>query len=213
MTMVLGQVVVIALLIRFCWSIIYWLQVLVPASSSIYKTQYQRPMLWRWSSSDCIRSYSASNLSKEFARSSFVTAKRSEIFSVKFNRKNYFSWQFQTHLYLKRKNLWAHIDGTAPRPIVSKESYDTTKLSEWKVDDAKIMTWILRSVDQQFILNLRPHRTAKGMWDYLKRIYNIDNATRKYQMDRLISRNINKETNLLKSTIPVIWSYGLNLRN
>ena len=106
-----------------------------------------------------------------------------------------------------------HIDGTASRPIVSKESYDTTKLSEWEVDDAKIMTWILRSVDQQFILNLRPYKTAKGMWDYLKMIYNKDNATRKYQMDRLISRNINKETNLLKTIILVMWSYGLNLRN
>ena len=31
------------------------------------------------------------------------------------------------------------------------------------------MTWILSSVEAHFILNLRPYKIAKEMWDYLKR--------------------------------------------
>ena len=107
MTTVSGQVVVLVPLIEFCWSIISWLQVLFLASSSIYRTQYQRPfifyyiLLWRRSSFDIIRSDAASNLSKEFLRLSFITTKKSRIFLVKLNGKNYFSWQFQTHLHLR----------------------------------------------------------------------------------------------------------------
>lgn len=34
------------------------------------------------------------------------------------------------------------------------------------------MSWILSSVDPHFIFNLRSHKTAKDMWDYLKKMHN-----------------------------------------
>ncbi|KAJ0011030.1 hypothetical protein Pint_33411 [Pistacia integerrima] len=34
------------------------------------------------------------------------------------------------------------------------------------------MTWILGSVDPIIVLNLRPYKTAKSMWEYLKKVYN-----------------------------------------
>lgn len=44
------------------------------------------------------------------------------------------------------------------------------------MNDAKIISWILSSIDQQIVLNLRLHKTAKKMWEYIKKIYNEDNS-------------------------------------
>lgn len=38
------------------------------------------------------------------------------------------------------------------------------------------MSWILESVDPQFFMHLKPYKTAKEMWEYLKKIYHQDNS-------------------------------------
>ena len=90
---------------------------------------------------------------------------KSELSTVKFNGTNYTSWGFQFQIYLKGKELWGHIDGTDPKPVE-----DVNVVSKWETNDTKIMTWLQGSVDPQYILNLRPYKTAKGMWDYLKQV-------------------------------------------
>lgn len=48
--------------------------------------------------------------------------------------------------------------------------------------DAQIMSWILEYVDSQFILHLRPYKTAQAMWNYLKQIYCHENFARRFQL-------------------------------
>jgi len=55
--------------------------------------------------------------------------------------------------------------GSDPTPT------DSTKLLQWKVKDARVMSWILGSVDPLIVLNLRPYKTAKTMWEYVKKVY------------------------------------------
>lgn len=57
-----------------------------------------------------------------------------ESFSIRFIGKNFPSWEFQFQLFVTRKELWGHIDGTNPAPT------DPTKLGEWKIKDAPVMT-------------------------------------------------------------------------
>ncbi|XP_015158468.1 TMV resistance protein N-like [Solanum tuberosum] len=78
-----------------------------------------------------------------------------ESFSVRFTGKKYSSWEFQFQLFVTGKELWGHIDGSDPAPT------DATKLGEWKIKDARVMTWILGSIDPLIVLNLRPYKTAK----------------------------------------------------
>ncbi|XP_037496062.1 uncharacterized protein LOC105649547 [Jatropha curcas] len=70
-----------------------------------------------------------------------------------------------------------HIDGSDPALKDAKE------LLHWKVRDARVMTWILGSVDPLIASNLRSSKTAKAMWDYLKKVYNQDNAARHFQLE------------------------------
>jgi hypothetical protein len=49
------------------------------------------------------------------------------------------------------------VDGSDPTPT------DSTKLLQWKVKDAWIMSWILGFVDLLIVFNLRPYKTTKIM--------------------------------------------------
>ena len=89
-----------------------------------------------------------------------------EINLIKFNGKNYPSWAFQFELYQEGKELWGHIFGTDPKP-----TKDEKKIVSWNTKDAKIKTWILGFMEPHLFLNLKPYKTAKVMWEYLKKVY------------------------------------------
>jgi hypothetical protein len=105
----------------------------------------------------------------------------SDLFGVRFTGKNYSAWEFQFQVFVTGKELWGHVDGSDPAPT------DATKLSLWKVKDARVMSWILGSVDPLIILNLRPYKTARTMWEYLKKVYYQDNNARRFQLENDIS--------------------------
>ena len=50
------------------------------------------------------------------------------------------------------------------------------------------MNWRPGSVDPQHILNLRPYKAEKGMWDYLKRIYQLDHSARIFHLEHDLSQ-------------------------
>ena len=52
------------------------------------------------------------------------------------------------------------------------------------------MSWILGSVDPLIVLNLRPYKTTKTMWEYLKKVYYQDNNARRFQLDNDISNYV-----------------------
>lgn len=105
-----------------------------------------------------------------------MTSHQFESFHVCFTGKNYSAWEFQFQQFVTGKELWGHIDGSDPALI------DPTKLGQWKVKDARMMTWILGSIDPLIVLNLRPYKTAKAMWDYLQKVYNQDHSARGFQL-------------------------------
>ena len=92
-------------------------------------------------------------------------------------RKELFNLEFHLKNYVKGKGLWTHLDGVSKAPI-EKVALDT-----WETKDAQIITWILSTIDPQMINNLRPFSTAQEMWNYLKRIYNQDNAAKRFQLE------------------------------
>ncbi|XP_060185890.1 uncharacterized protein LOC132615322 [Lycium barbarum] len=77
--------------------------------------------------------------------------------------------------------LVKYVDGSDPAPT------DPIKLGQWKVQDARMMTWILGSIDPIIILNLRPYKTAKAMREYLQKVYNQDNSARRFQLEHEIA--------------------------
>ena len=96
-----------------------------------------------------------------------MSLERFEHFLVRFNGKNYSAWAFQFQIFVKGRKLWGHIDGTDLAPNSEKEKEQYVK---WEVKDAQIMYWILGSVEPSILLNLKPYKTSREMWEYLKNL-------------------------------------------
>lgn len=60
-------------------------------------------------------------------------------------------------------------------------------LDQWKIKDARVLTWILRSIDHLTVLNLRPYKIEKAMWDYFKKLYYQDHSVRRFQLEHKIA--------------------------
>lgn len=74
---------------------------------------------------------------------------------VRLNGKNYASWEFQFRMFVKRNELWGHLDGSSTAPIDSKE------LSSWEGKDAKIASWLLNSIEPHMVNNLHDSLLVK----------------------------------------------------
>ena len=79
----------------------------------------------------------------------------------------------------RERNYGGHIDGTNPAPDREEEKENYVK---WEVKDAHIMLWILGSVEPSILLNLKPYKTSREMWGYLKKVYNQSNTTQRFQL-------------------------------
>jgi len=78
---------------------------------------------------------------------------------------------------LEKKELWGQIDGSNPEPMEPKE------LAKWRVKDARVMSWILGSVDPLIVLNLWAYKTTETMWEYLLKVYHQDNTAWRFQLE------------------------------
>ncbi|KAF5477141.1 hypothetical protein F2P56_003813 [Juglans regia] len=107
---------------------------------------------------------------------------------VKFTGTNYSTWAFQFELFLKGKDLWGHIDGTDIAQTSNPDtSHDLKASPSWAVLDARIMSWLLGSVEPHIVTNLRAHRSAQSMWNYLKKVYHQANDARRFQLEHAIA--------------------------
>lgn len=107
-----------------------------------------------------------------------MASDKGEILAVKLDGKNYSIWRFHFQYFVKGKGLWCYVDGSVPKP--SDEGKD---LQQWSTDNAKVITWILGSVDMSIGIPMRGFDTAKEMWDYLEKVYQQSNHTRKFQIE------------------------------
>ncbi|XP_073223425.1 uncharacterized protein [Cicer arietinum] len=80
-------------------------------------------------------------------------------------------------MYVKEKGLWSHLDG------ISKAPTEKVVLDAWEIKDAQIISWIFNTIDPHMINNLRYFSIAQDMWNYLKRIYNQDNTTKRFPLE------------------------------
>ena len=100
-----------------------------------------------------------------------------EAFPIRFTSKNYSAWEFQFKLFFKGKEFWGHIDGSVPAPQGAEA------LSKWEIHDARVMTWLLSSVESHPVLNLRPYKTTAAMWTCLNTVYNQDNSAKRFHLE------------------------------
>ena len=102
-----------------------------------------------------------------------MSSDKYDAFFIRFNGTNYSAWAFHFEIFVKGKDLWGHIDS---RKLALDKDIDQDGHAKWEVKDAQIMAWNIGSMESNFILNLRPFKTAAEMWNHLKKLYSHHNT-------------------------------------
>ncbi|KAK3012474.1 hypothetical protein RJ639_007985 [Escallonia herrerae] len=72
-----------------------------------------------------------------------------------------------------------YVDGSEPQPA----AIQVKEAAQWKVNNAKVISWILGSMDTSIGIPMRGLHTAKDMWEYLEKVYQQSNFSRKFQVE------------------------------
>lgn len=105
-------------------------------------------------------------------------ADNTKFLPVKFNGKIYFLWEFSFRNFVEGKELSVYIDRS-----ISK-SNDSKEITKWKVNNAKVIRWILSSVELHISLTLPAYTAAEDMWSHLRKVYNQENEARRFQLKK-----------------------------
>ena len=104
------------------------------------------------------------------------------------------------------------VDPSLYQKLVGSFVY-TKSFPSWVVFDARIMSWLLGSVEPHIVTNLQAHRIAQGMWNYVKTVYHQVNDARRFQLENEISifQHGNLSIQDYYSTFLTLWQEYTNL--
>ncbi|KAK3041741.1 hypothetical protein RJ639_000665 [Escallonia herrerae] len=108
-----------------------------------------------------------------------MASEKAECLLVKLDGKNYSIWRFHFQYFVEGKGLWGYVDGSGPQPA----AIQVKEAAQWKVNNAKVISWILGYVDTSIGIPMRGLHTAKDMWEYLEKLYQQSNFSRKAPKD------------------------------
>lgn len=123
---------------------------------------------------------------------------KGDIIPIKFNGKNYMSWSFHLRNFVEGKGLIGYLNGTNPQPAISttadgssdtaSKTVDEKAIASWNQNNAKVVTWIVNSVDLPVSISLQAFTNASDMWDHLKKLYHQTNKARKFHLDTEVAK-------------------------
>ncbi|CAN0886579.1 Retrovirus-related Pol polyprotein from transposon RE1 [Linum grandiflorum] len=103
----------------------------------------------------------------------------------KLNDSNYSLWALQFSTFAEGKGLLEVLDGTSTCP---KDGAKAEVIAQWRSDNAKLKSWILRSVDPTVALSLRSFTTAHEMWENLEASHSQIDASRQFEIEYQLSQ-------------------------
>uniref|UniRef100_A0A0A9H0U3 Retrotransposon Copia-like N-terminal domain-containing protein n=1 Tax=Arundo donax TaxID=35708 RepID=A0A0A9H0U3_ARUDO len=81
---------------------------------------------------------------------------------MKLDGQNYREWVFSVKTVLRGYGLANHLT-TAPSTDTSKDGSGAAAVNTWHIEDGRVMSAIVTSMNQSLIMSLEHHTTAKEM--------------------------------------------------
>ena len=110
-----------------------------------------------------------------------------DVIPVEFNGNNYMAWSFHLKNFVEGQGLFGYLDGSITKPTTTSTT-DTKALSTWFKENAKIITWVLYSIDPSLAITLQAFTAAADMWARLKKVDHQTNKARKFHLDSEIAK-------------------------
>jgi len=103
------------------------------------------------------------------------------ITAVIFDGKNYELWEQAIMTALRAKNKIAFIDGSIVRPA-TKADEEFSECHAWDMKNSMMYSWPLNVIDPKLRMTVAYCDTAKGMWDDLRKQYDMANTPKIHQL-------------------------------
>ncbi|XXG51957.1 hypothetical protein AAC387_Pa03g0404 [Persea americana] len=123
-----------------------------------------------------------------------------DVIPVKLNGTNYMNWSFHLKNFVEGKGLLGYLDGTTQKPTTildttakdgastASKTVDEKAVATWNQNNAKVVTWILNSVDPSLSLSLQAFTKASDMWNHMKKLYHQTNKARRFHLDTELAK-------------------------
>lgn len=96
---------------------------------------------------------------------------KGDIILVKLNGKNYITWSFHLKNFVEGQGMLGDLEGIEIKPTAEKgKPVDAKAVTTWSHNNAKVVTWILNSIDPSLSLSLQAFTNASDMWNHMKKI-------------------------------------------
>ena len=89
-----------------------------------------------------------------------------DVIPIKFNEQNYMSWSFHLKNFVEGQGLFGYLDGSITKPQPTSTT-DSKNLATWSKENARVITWILNSIDPSLVVALHAYTAATDMWAHL----------------------------------------------
>ncbi|CAN0870467.1 Retrovirus-related Pol polyprotein from transposon TNT 1-94 [Linum grandiflorum] len=104
----------------------------------------------------------------------------SDSVGIRFNGKNYALWEYSFRTFIEGKGLLSYLDGSCPKPTASGSMSST---SAWSMNNARVLSYIIGSVEPAIALTLRSFPSAASVWKHLGKTYTHVNTSRYFDLE------------------------------
>ena len=89
--------------------------------------------------------------------------------------------------------MLGYLDGTVTKLTVdstntTSKTADEKAVATWNQNNAKVVTWILNSVDPSLSMSLQAFTKASDMWNHMKKLNHQTNKARKFHLDTELAK-------------------------
>ncbi|CAN1216396.1 Retrovirus-related Pol polyprotein from transposon RE1 [Linum perenne] len=109
------------------------------------------------------------------------TQSYSDSVGVRFDGQNYAFWAYSFQTFVKGKGLLSYLDGSKPYPTAPISV--TPEIAVWEMNDARVLSYILGSVDSSIALSLRAFPTSAAVWKHLETTYSHVSVSRLFDLE------------------------------
>eukprot|EP00268_Persea_americana_P001630 TRINITY_DN10493_c0_g1_i1.p1 TRINITY_DN10493_c0_g1~~TRINITY_DN10493_c0_g1_i1.p1 ORF type:complete len:147 (+),score=20.06 TRINITY_DN10493_c0_g1_i1:813-1253(+) len=106
------------------------------------------------------------------------------------------SWAFHLKNFIEEQEMLGYLDGTTIKPAVDPNGTEDKSIAIWNQRNAKVVTWILNSVDPSFTMALQAFTKASDMWTHMKKIYHQQNKARRFHLDTELAKYYQNDKNV-----------------
>eukprot|EP00268_Persea_americana_P042906 TRINITY_DN42998_c0_g1_i1.p1 TRINITY_DN42998_c0_g1~~TRINITY_DN42998_c0_g1_i1.p1 ORF type:complete len:254 (-),score=43.67 TRINITY_DN42998_c0_g1_i1:1786-2547(-) len=126
---------------------------------------------------------------------------KGDIIPVRLTGKNYMNWSFHLKNYVEGQGLLGLLDRSDPLPTAdsagtASKPADKKPITTWQQNNAKVITWILNSIDQSISLSLQAYTKASDMWNHLKKLHHQANKARRFYLDTELAKYCQVDRNV-----------------